>query len=637
MAYAILRVEKISSLGSVAAAAGHMTRSRPTPNADPDRSAGNRVLRGTGAPEEDVRSRLTQSGVVVRGAEAGSRRSVVALDVFIGASPEWWATASPQAREQWVDKSLKWLDNHFGPENVCSVMLHTDETSPHITALVTPIDSTPTAGGKDLGARLNAKRWLGGKKVLAAMQDSYAASVGGMGLERGVRGSKAKHQTVRQYYASLQAAVDSAAETVDDAALAADPKAVVAAARHAIAQADKRTAAITETATIAIADRDAARAAWKSETAKLRDLPLTQVAQDLGVELVEKPQKGPGLWGPGGLHVTGQRWHDFAAGVGGGGAVDFVIHARGGNVRDTADAADAIAWLRETYGTEATVSATMAHHQRQVREQVAQAQPREFAPPPPAPEYTERLRKYLYRRGLDPRLFDAMIQRGSIYATVGAGGYVNAVYTRVKGAVSAEVEGMGSAVRYKGQAAGSRPTAGPGFGFVVQSADERIVLVESAVKAMAYAQLHRGEPASIISTGGARPQLPWLEGERRQIVVAYDADAAGDAAAAELMACYPSATRERPQGAKDWDDLLPKPRPVPLSEERDEETLEEQCARYRAADTELMQRRAAEEAQAQLEANTALLEAALERLQEDAGDDSPDSAAEAGESYRPGM
>ena len=46
--------------------------------------------------------------------------------------------------------------------------------------------------------KLNAKHFTGGKKVLSQLQTDFAKDVGQRhGLERGIEGSQAKHQTIR--------------------------------------------------------------------------------------------------------------------------------------------------------------------------------------------------------------------------------------------------------------------------------------------------------------------------------------------------------------------------------------------------------------------------------------------------------
>ena len=78
--------------------------------------------------------------------------------------------------------------------------MHLDETTPHIHAVVFP---------ENAKGRLCAKDWLGGADKLSAMQDSYARSMEGLKLERGVKGSKARHMDIRQWYGKgLQALKD---------------------------------------------------------------------------------------------------------------------------------------------------------------------------------------------------------------------------------------------------------------------------------------------------------------------------------------------------------------------------------------------------------------------------------------------
>jgi len=50
------------------------------------------------------------------------------------------------------------------------------------------------------GDKLNARRYFGGRDKLSALQDHYAGAMASMGLERGKKGSKAKHQVIQKHY-----------------------------------------------------------------------------------------------------------------------------------------------------------------------------------------------------------------------------------------------------------------------------------------------------------------------------------------------------------------------------------------------------------------------------------------------------
>lgn len=194
--YAIMRTKKSKGAASLQAAAAHLLRTAPTPNADPSRLVENRVLAGAGTVAGALhawRSRLP----------AKRRKDAVThVQVLLAASPEWWASADAAAQAEWTARSMGWLEATFGRQNIIVAVEHKDETSPHLQAIVTPITSD---------GRLAAKEWLGGAARLSALQDSYHASVVPLGLDRGQKGSRAKHRTVKSFYGALDAAAASPA------------------------------------------------------------------------------------------------------------------------------------------------------------------------------------------------------------------------------------------------------------------------------------------------------------------------------------------------------------------------------------------------------------------------------------------
>lgn len=53
--------------------------------------------------------------------------------------------------------------------------------------------------------KLAAKNFIGSRELLRNDQTNIAQAMQDLGLERGIEGSKAKHQSVRQYYRNLEA------------------------------------------------------------------------------------------------------------------------------------------------------------------------------------------------------------------------------------------------------------------------------------------------------------------------------------------------------------------------------------------------------------------------------------------------
>ena len=487
---AILRISKLTSFAEVAAASGHMARTRPTPNADPERSGLNRVIIGSGDPAADVRKRIADSGVVVR--KVGKNRSVLAIDVFLGASPELFEALDESGLQAWCDAGVAYLKKMYGPENVVSVILHMDETSPHLTAMVVPVDDTPTKAGKGPAVRLNAKRWLDGAAKLSGLQDEYAAAVAGFGLERGIRGSRARHKTVKQFYGELVAAETEAAQaktltapTVPEPGtetlqeyqqnFQSELNRVVDEANAHIAEAAKTAAAAKVEAKTA---RERARAmectARAAEMARVRDIPLADTMQHLGME-PDRQDPRQFRTPAGRISVDDAKWFNHSCGKGGGGSIDLAMHLL------DCDFKTAVAFLGHRAGNQAAVGAYAAHSLAMAPQEVekAKAEVKPYEAPRAAPEATESLKKYLWRCGVSPTLAQRLISRGQAYATR-RHGFTNAVFTRPQ-AKAAEVVGINS--DFKGLAPGSSRNDGPAFALQQYRgrAAQALVLVESAI------------------------------------------------------------------------------------------------------------------------------------------------------------
>lgn len=211
MAYAILRTRKLKSWAALGAAARHNDRRSAPANADPSR--GIQMLVGTGDIEAEARARLLAAGID----PARLRKDgVLAVEAIITASPGFFRPGrdgaagvwDPDRLAAWLDAAKRFLAAEWG-DRIVSVVLHTDEATPHLHVVWLPIDDTPRKRGP--AVRLNAGRWLDGAAKLRGMQDRYAAAMADLGLERGVRGSRIHHQKVARMYGAMQADADAAA------------------------------------------------------------------------------------------------------------------------------------------------------------------------------------------------------------------------------------------------------------------------------------------------------------------------------------------------------------------------------------------------------------------------------------------
>ena len=214
IAFAICRAVKIKSLSALKSHAGHAARTHETLNANTTLTPLNQVLVGSGDPAADAEARMAALETPPR------KNAVLAIDVLLTASPEYFRPDFPEMSgayelsrlDQFNERALTWAQEYFGKENVVSVFCHLDESTPHLSLTVVPVDDTPRKKGARI--RLNAARWLDGKAKMQEMQDSFAAAVTNLGLERGERGSRAQHQSVQKYYGQIKRYPELRAENV---------------------------------------------------------------------------------------------------------------------------------------------------------------------------------------------------------------------------------------------------------------------------------------------------------------------------------------------------------------------------------------------------------------------------------------
>lgn len=192
MAYAILRTAKLKEVGHIAGSLSHTFRTRETPNASKARAHLNENS-GPETPEAIL------NAIKDRLPEKVRKNGVRCIEYFIGASPEHFQNGETGAG--YFEDAKRWLIEKHGAENVISTHIHRDETTPHMVAYVVPI----TRDGK-----LSAREFLGGPEAMRQLQTDFAERVGKRhGLERGIEGSKAKHQSISEYYARVNQTMDA--------------------------------------------------------------------------------------------------------------------------------------------------------------------------------------------------------------------------------------------------------------------------------------------------------------------------------------------------------------------------------------------------------------------------------------------
>ena len=178
-------------MGSVAASMQHCYRERETHNADQERTPDNQHLGAKSTDEAMGKLRALLP-------EKRRKDAVLVVEYVMTASPEWFDKATPEQEKAFFQRSLQWLADKYGADRIVTASIHRDEATPHLSAFVVPLTQDK---------RLSAKEFIGSRDKMRADQTSYAGCVADLGLERGIEGSKATHQTIQQHYAAIQQGV----------------------------------------------------------------------------------------------------------------------------------------------------------------------------------------------------------------------------------------------------------------------------------------------------------------------------------------------------------------------------------------------------------------------------------------------
>ncbi len=583
--YAVMRLGKVKTMGDIGGLGKHNERARETRNADGRRWGENVRLAGTGDWRADVQARLDVAPII-------RSNAVLAIDHVLTASPEWFEQGTVAEQRQrladWTQRSMAWLRETYGAENVVAAVLHRDERTPHIQAVVVPIDER---------GRLNAYGFIGGSRGrLAELQDTYAEKVRDLGLIRGVRGSVAEHETVKEWYAKIQTPTP-APEIVRESVSVDRPGRIVGNPERWASEQTERIvgeltptlddaltkaahyegqAATAEANIVVLQERvQALERDYRTLAAQARSLDLRVVIERLGGERDHYDVK---KWRLDGEHITitGEKFYNHDRREGGGGAIDLVKHATGYDFKQ------AVVFLDQEVGRELALSAAAHHGAREAQEQAAQVIARgeqvRFVAPAPAADRWPQVRAYLIeQRGLPRGMVDALHERGDIYAD----GRANAVFGRRdegRAMVGASLRGTLPGSEFQGLARGTRRDEGHfSFSYTIGKPGAydtpQYHITESPIDAMSRAALvmRAGETGThvFIATDG-QGALP-----RRQIDEAltsgalvrcgFDNDQGGTQLWARVKEAYPNQEnieRERPPGgAKDWNDALRAPTP----------------------------------------------------------------------------
>lgn len=195
--YAIMRIGKIHTRAVLDAVEWHNTRQIPT-----------RTVEGLSLPEEWTemtgRYRDRADKILKETGATYEETKILAVEVLVTASPEWWTKASDDQKQEWWKAQYAYAKHVFGP-GLLAFTPHLDESTPHAQFVGLPLyhaikkkkgakPKDPEKLRKRLEEEANApKIWRlshdavfgGGPEGLAERQTEYHGFVAHLGLARG--------------------------------------------------------------------------------------------------------------------------------------------------------------------------------------------------------------------------------------------------------------------------------------------------------------------------------------------------------------------------------------------------------------------------------------------------------------------
>lgn len=566
MAYSICRIAKIKSFGNMGGSEKHTARERETLNADPDKDN----IRLIGSPDDPDLETLVKERI---GNQKYRKDAVLCDEMLLSASPEYFRPHDSSKAGEWSDRKMwdfanataDWLKQKYGDKCV-RAELHLDEATPHIHAYIVPLDES---------GKLSHKQMFGTRQKLSQLQDSFAAAVSDLGISRGVKGSKATHAKVKEYYEAvnsepLSLELDRLAprrfETASQLHQRIKEDSTINSINHQLADRQRiveqlrryeEQAAIREKQKKELEERikylERENLKWKQLADQLRDLPLEDVAYQFGLDSDARGRwKGQGC----NMKIDGAKFYDFESARGGGGALDLVMHLEGCMFKE------AIAWLHDRFGEKGMLQAA-THYARKEAQQIAKNEPApQFTLPEPDESKWSRVRHYLtVERCLPQKWVDGLHEKGLLYAD----SKQNAAF--VMRSLDNEITGVnlwgtvGKDNNFRGLAKGTKRDAGWFYVNIGGSLDdriERVVLTENPIDALSIATLscpHSSRTMYLVVDGVKSLPLEFLR-EVPAVIMARSQSQTGIEISSQLQQLLPTVTQKVSAGLNWNSDLV---------------------------------------------------------------------------------
>lgn len=190
-----IRINKITTLTGLNKVCEHNTRhegERTPSHIDTNRGHLNEVLIGT---MDDNFSEMYKTEI---NSSDYCRTHKIRKDAVIAVEAEIYYPGNVNNGKElnrWKELTTEFVCKRFGKENVKNVVMHMDESRPHIHAVFIPMYEN-----KKGEKRLSCSHFISGPAELSKLQTEYANYIKELGYKRGVKFSGATHQEMKKVH-----------------------------------------------------------------------------------------------------------------------------------------------------------------------------------------------------------------------------------------------------------------------------------------------------------------------------------------------------------------------------------------------------------------------------------------------------